>query len=277
MICEVVSQKNESDRCRMQVQGIALARVGQYFMSSGEKFFVVAIYFRANLTVERYIIAQPGEDRKVFIAQKDFDLRKAEEAVAFLREMYNLAEELDDLAGKLDPKNEKRLSNIKDAALKVISLTSQAQHNKTPGTTLASVPEEHREASGTQDDLGVFDADDIQYILKEVDYNISFIVFGHPFLALVSNIKDDSQQGYLKFVKEGQREIEILRYLNLLQTTPSRQSKSGRCKGVTSYQCLWLAATLQAYTTPARTYGLLQSSCSKLLTSCISMAWRTWI
>jgi serine/threonine protein kinase len=29
----------------------------------------------------------------------------------------------------------------------------------------------------------------------------------------VSNNKDDSQRGYLKFVKEGQREIEILRYL----------------------------------------------------------------
>jgi len=182
-------------------------------MSSGEKFFVVAIYLRANLTVERYIISQPGKDRKVFIAQKDFDLRNAEEAVTFLREMYNLAEELDDLAGKLDPKNEKRLGKIKDAAIRVISLRSQAQHNKTSRTTLASVPEEHREVSGTQDDLGVFDADDIQYILKEMDYNISFIVFGHPFIASVSNNKDDSQRGYLKFVKEGQREIEILRYL----------------------------------------------------------------
>jgi hypothetical protein len=67
---------------------------------------------------------------QVFITQKYFDLRKAEEAVAFLCETYNLAEELDDLAGKLDPKNEKRLGNIKNAALDVISLTSQAQHNK---------------------------------------------------------------------------------------------------------------------------------------------------
>lgn len=115
---------------------------------------------------------------QVFIAQKDFDIRNAEEAVTFLREMYNLAEELDNLACKLDSKNKKRLGNIQDAALKVISLTSQAQHNKTPRTTLASVPEEHCEASGAQDDLGVFDADDVQYILKEMDYNISFTVFG---------------------------------------------------------------------------------------------------
>ncbi|KAG2090935.1 kinase-like domain-containing protein, partial [Suillus cothurnatus] len=45
-------------------------------------------------------------------------------------------------------------------------------------TTLASDPEKHRETSGAQDDLGIFDADDIRYILKEMDYNISFIVFG---------------------------------------------------------------------------------------------------
>ncbi|KAG2352373.1 kinase-like domain-containing protein [Suillus spraguei] len=132
--------------------------------------------------------------------------------------MYNLAQELDDLAGKIDPKNKTHLSNIKVAASKVISLTSQAQHNKTPRTTLASVPEENREASGAQDDLGVFDADDIQGILKKMDYQISFIVFGHPFLALVSNIENDSQQGYLKFVKEGQKEIEILRYLTGIES-----------------------------------------------------------
>ncbi|KAG1877869.1 kinase-like domain-containing protein [Suillus subalutaceus] len=208
----------------MLVQGIALVRVGQYFMSSTDKLFVVAIYLRASLTVERYIIAQPGEDRKVFIAQKDFDLGKAEEEVAFLREMYNLAEELDNLAGKLDPKNEKCLGNIKNAAL------------KSPRNIVKS--------SGAQDDLGIFDADDIQCILKEMDYNISFILFGHPFLALVSNIEDDSQQGYLKFVKEGQKEIEILRYLTGIES-PSNYTIS-----------------------PVQIWPV-QGGCSKLLTSCI--------
>jgi hypothetical protein len=115
---------------------------------------------------------------QVFIAQKDFDLTKANESVSFLREMYNLAQELDGLAGKLDPKNKKRLGNIKVAASKVVSLTSQAQHNKTPRTILTSILEENREANGAQDDLGVFDADDIQGLLKKMDYQISFIVFG---------------------------------------------------------------------------------------------------
>jgi serine/threonine protein kinase len=34
----------------------------------------------------------------------------------------------------------------------------------------------------------------------------------------VSNTEDDSQQGYLKFVKEGQKEIEILRYLTGIES-----------------------------------------------------------
>jgi hypothetical protein len=112
--------------------------------------------------IERSVIAFCFLCRgQVFIAQKDFDLKKAQEAVTFLHEMYNLVGELDNLAGKLDPKNEKCLGNIKDAALKVISLTSHAQQNKTPRTTLASDPKEYHETSGAQDDLGIFDADDI--------------------------------------------------------------------------------------------------------------------
>ncbi|KAG1817546.1 uncharacterized protein BJ212DRAFT_1480120 [Suillus subaureus] len=179
-------------------------------MSGEVKLFVVVIYLRANLTAERHIIAQPGADRKVFIAQKDFDLTKANEAVTFLCEMYSLKQELDNLGGILDPKNKKCLGGIKVATSEVISLTSQAQNNKTLIMTLTSVSEDHCEASGAQDDLRIFDVDDIQGILRKMHYKMSFIVFGYPFLALVSNVEDDSQQGYLKFVKEGQQEIEIL-------------------------------------------------------------------
>ena len=39
---------------------------------------------------------------QVFIAQKDFDLNKADSVVAFLREMYNLVEMLGGLAGDLE-------------------------------------------------------------------------------------------------------------------------------------------------------------------------------
>jgi hypothetical protein len=62
LISEVVSQKNESDRFRMLIQAIAVARAGQYLMKAGEEFFVVAIYLRANLIAERFVVAQIESD-----------------------------------------------------------------------------------------------------------------------------------------------------------------------------------------------------------------------
>jgi len=41
----------------MLLQAIAVARAGQYLIQAGSQFFVVAIYLRANLIAERYIIA----------------------------------------------------------------------------------------------------------------------------------------------------------------------------------------------------------------------------
>ena len=43
---------------------------------------------------------------------------------------------------------------------------------------------------------------------------------------MVLNIKDDSQQGYLKFVKDGQKEIDILRYLTGIDS-PSNHTITG--------------------------------------------------
>lgn len=67
LISEVVSQKDEQDRCRMLVQAIAAARAGRYLIREGAEiqFFVVAIYLRANLTVERYVVANIGQGMQV--------------------------------------------------------------------------------------------------------------------------------------------------------------------------------------------------------------------
>ena len=58
IISEVISNEQETDRHRMLLQAIATAQAGQYLMKTGERFFVVAIYLTANLTAERYIVAQ---------------------------------------------------------------------------------------------------------------------------------------------------------------------------------------------------------------------------
>jgi hypothetical protein len=67
LISEVISQRNEQDRYRMLLQAIAVARAGQYLMEAGApmRFFVVAVYLRADLTAERYVVTHTGPGRKV--------------------------------------------------------------------------------------------------------------------------------------------------------------------------------------------------------------------
>jgi len=105
LISEVVSDGYESDRFRMLLEAIAVARAGQYSTRQGQ-FFVVAVYLWANLIVERYVVANVGsrvvccsvprllflssQEGQVFITQKDFGLNTANGAIAFLREIYNL-------------------------------------------------------------------------------------------------------------------------------------------------------------------------------------------
>jgi len=91
--------------------------------------------------------------------------------------MYNLTPMLDDLAGKLDPTKKACLVDITSAAIGLISLTKMAQQQKTAGRTMDTVPEGH-EGDGADDDLGVFGADDIQDVLKAMQFTIDFVLFG---------------------------------------------------------------------------------------------------
>jgi len=102
--------------------------------------------------------------------------------------MYNLATLLKDLEGNLDPKKKDRLNDIVAAAKSLSSLTSMARQSKKDAknttnntsqpTTLSSIPEGYQDVSGTDDNLGVFCADDIQAILKTLECKIDFIPFG---------------------------------------------------------------------------------------------------
>ncbi|KAH7904687.1 kinase-like domain-containing protein [Hygrophoropsis aurantiaca] len=193
VISEIVSQNSEQDKCRMLVEAIVAARAGQYLLKaqSDKQFFIVAIYLRESLIAERYIVAQTRHDRGVSIAQRDFDLNTEHDAIDFLREMYNLATELKDLGNDLDENKKESLQKLQKAASKLPSLTSEARRKTTTRSTMASVAEE-RDEPGFQDDLGVFAADDIQTILKEMNYKIEYIAFGHPRIAVVSDKTDDS-------------------------------------------------------------------------------------
>ncbi|KAG1843674.1 kinase-like domain-containing protein [Suillus subluteus] len=204
--------------------------------SATKPFFIVAIYLCANLTVERYVVthATPTEegeegqkDRQVSIAKKYFDLTTADGAVTFLREMYNLVAMLEDLAKHLDKRKQDSLVKVDQNASKIISLTSKAKQDRTGGSTLASVVEGDADEE-PQDDLGVFGTDGIQAILKKVNYKINLIPAGYPLIACVSNTTSthESEKGYLKFVKEGGKEIEILQYLTGIDS-PANHTISG--------------------------------------------------
>ena len=66
IIGEVISQKDESDRYRMLLQALVAARVGRYLMKSDKTpFILMALYLKKDLTVERYLLSQTGENLSV--------------------------------------------------------------------------------------------------------------------------------------------------------------------------------------------------------------------
>ncbi|KAG8220023.1 hypothetical protein J3R82DRAFT_1034 [Butyriboletus roseoflavus] len=118
VISEVIPNKQESDRSRMLVEAIALARAGNFLLRSTSKrsFFVVAIYVGAKMNASRYIVMQTGRgntqhenshyhnevvsvdntDASGYLWErtgvKDFELTTAQQEVDFLRDMYNPSE-----------------------------------------------------------------------------------------------------------------------------------------------------------------------------------------
>lgn len=121
------------------------------------------------------------------MGQKDFTLTTAEGAVAFLREMYNLVAMAEQLAGHLDQSKMDMLGRIKEAASKIISLTRKAKEPLPTRQTLDSIPEGGR-GDEAQDDLGVFAADDIQALLRRMNFKINFILFGVRVLTASGNV-----------------------------------------------------------------------------------------
>ncbi|OJA10851.1 hypothetical protein AZE42_06128, partial [Rhizopogon vesiculosus] len=141
LMSEVPSDESDLGRSRMLLQTIPVARAGQYLMKVGApmQFFVVGIYLHADLTVERFIVVQTGPGRQVSIAQKNFDLTVAGEAVAFLRDMFNLVGMIEHLVGYLDLDKKNSLHDLELAASGMKSVTLQVQ------TTRSTSPSIHEE------------------------------------------------------------------------------------------------------------------------------------
>ena len=126
-----------------------------------------------------------NQNRQVSIARKDFDLTTANGAVTFLREMYNLVAMLEELAKHLDKRKQDSLVKVNQDDSKMISLRSKAKQDRMGGSTLASIGGGYQEP---QDDLGVFGADDIQAILKRMNYKINLVPAGVRVLTTSGNL-----------------------------------------------------------------------------------------
>ncbi|GBE81004.1 hypothetical protein SCP_0307270 [Sparassis crispa] len=222
ILSEVVSQKDENDRYRMLVEAIVAARVGKYLLkpTSRKQFFVIAIYLTAFLEVERYIVSEDSSPQKINIQQETFDLCKPSRAVEFLREMYNLKPLLEELAAELDEEKSADLAKIEMDSSKMHSLNSKAPWTNTHPAEygLGPVAEDDESMNISDDDIGVFNTRSVHSVLDKVNCEIDSVGYGHPHVALVVRKDDGASAGFLKFVKDGNPEIEILQYLSRIDS-----------------------------------------------------------
>lgn len=106
--------------------------------------------------------------------------------------MHNLTTEVDDLARELDTTKAGTLADISKAASKITSLNSRKHPVKTMRSNLAAIAEDTvesiEEMDNEDDDLGVFESDDIQAALRDMNYELSYVPFGvRPVLFLNLN------------------------------------------------------------------------------------------
>ncbi|KIJ05250.1 hypothetical protein PAXINDRAFT_103854 [Paxillus involutus ATCC 200175] len=216
VICEVVSIRSEADRWRMLVEAIPIARAGYQLMKrrSSRDFFVVAIYLRANLTAERYIVAQTDPSGKVSITKKNFVLTEPQDAVSFFREMYNLSTLIGELAEHLDTSKENALKGLAQIAHPMKSLTIQHEEET----------KESCDSDGSQGSFeeGVFSDPDLQALAAKMGIEIHASILGHDNVALVSC---GSERGILKLTHY-KMEIDILQHLSKIDD-PSNHTISG--------------------------------------------------
>ncbi|KAI6020660.1 kinase-like domain-containing protein [Pisolithus microcarpus] len=228
----VISVTNEEDRFRMLLQVKAVTRAGKKLLknTSEREFLVAAVYFDKKMVASRYIVMQTGRDaedpdgfyqgKAVSIHRNDFDLIDRTKAIEFVREMYNLAGELNNLVEDLDGDMAGTLPRIVDAAKDVLSLHSKNNPvSRTQNRTLGTINEGNN--------FGPFGVVDVQEQLRVLNCAIDFLVFGHGNLAVVKSTTDDDHVGYLKFVKPSpQQEVETLQFLGSLQS-PMNHTISG--------------------------------------------------
>lgn len=108
--------------------------------------------------------------------QEDFNLQNNDEALEFLRRIYNHSLAMADLRSDLDLEKVRTLKEIKAAGAGMTSLTSAAK--ATPSSKNTSEPRKTMPSISEQDGVEWYDNGDIQNMLETRDYERPFIVHG---------------------------------------------------------------------------------------------------
>jgi len=116
---------------------------------------------------------------KVNIIKAVFDLGKRDDATRFLLEMFNMVAIIGELEQELDGKKKELLTTVKSYAAKLLSLHSTGG-SVTKGEFLLPAIQEEDFVSGTEeeDDLGVFNCEEVRSVLDSMGYEIGYIAFG---------------------------------------------------------------------------------------------------
>ncbi|CCL99953.1 uncharacterized protein FIBRA_01978 [Fibroporia radiculosa] len=125
-----------------------------------------------------------------------------------------------DLEKELDSSKKRVLREINDIGWKMVSHPNKKDKSGWASSTgilhraLGSVAEMSK--PNLDDDLGIFGTDKGAAVVEQMGLVVEYVLFGHPFVAYVWD--ENHEAGILKFVPKGQTEVDVLQYLNAIDS-----------------------------------------------------------
>ncbi|OBZ77268.1 Myosin light chain kinase, smooth muscle [Grifola frondosa] len=221
LICQIDPDTDSGDHNRMLLQAVALVRVAHHFYereSPEDRFILMAIVVTADFTAQRYLL-EVAVDNKVTIVRDDFDLTKKQASLRFLHQLFNHLSFMEEFDRKLPAELKQVLAAIDEASSSMIHLSIQARDNKSrhsesTSTSTTTSPNRSLDAVRGGASEPRYDMHEIEECLSSTAYTFFSTMHMYPHLMMVLHRENDSR-AYLKFVREGCEEIQVIQSLDL--------------------------------------------------------------
>ncbi|KAG8221210.1 hypothetical protein J3R82DRAFT_2788 [Butyriboletus roseoflavus] len=172
--------------------------------SKSTPFFVVAVYLNCEFdrrALCRYTDSSEWQGpQQVSIAQVNYDLLQSDQALDFLREMYNYQEKMTTFAEELNVAKKGVLRDVEKLTGDLPSLTRQRKVAKRIGT-LHSIQEDSSEHALGAKWTPFTDDPEIIERLDAMDYRVDMVLFGFEHVAMISRKSNEFDRGFLKLTK----------------------------------------------------------------------------